>query len=348
MPANQPSIAFNENLKPLTRGLLGAHTMPFIAPPLLPEIGEITIKQGRAEDCYLLASLSALLKYPQGRTHIKSMFQTLADGTVIVRIKSNDFSPRLLKKVTDGFLEGKYEFEQKGGYDIFKISPRSLDNIRATSAVETNADAVKILERLSSYYHTRDWTHMAEAEAEDMSNIFTALPISLLAHEIRPAEPRFNETKPGDFVAAILGIHTKPIDINKAEGLNFLKQLKHEDLTYPVYLDMLNTSGVGRHAYQLSRIETIPHSNNCLVYLINPYDNSKEERFTLDEIKMRLPRCFVYEVGTKTPGLNKIWKSTNFKAIEPEIITPELLLTKLKDIFSDPIQVRKLIELCPE
>jgi hypothetical protein len=99
--------------------------------PLFPTDHElITLKQGKAGDCYLLAALDCIFNTPQGRAKVKSLFRESATGYTL-RIKRSPSNSFLQFKK----LEGKYQyfFDESTQEDVFFISKRRAQLIGVNS-----------------------------------------------------------------------------------------------------------------------------------------------------------------------------------------------------------------------
>jgi hypothetical protein len=284
---------------------------------LFPDIGTpITIKQGHTGNCYFLASLDCIFNSgPEGLAKIKSLFTETEHG-VTVRIKLSDISEHL--KVDK--LKDKYDHfhDSDRNEDVFIISKERLNIIDGPShGVKTNSLAVKILERLSSYYYVGDWGH----EVDDMA--------SVMAHNI----PNRHKRTSTEFMGHLLGIETEELkDIVKVIKLKTIAP------DYPVYISM--SYGVmdaygnthGRHALRLDKIIPNPLMTGGYEFvLVNPWDNQKTESYSLEDIKARKYRfCF-------------------FNALSPKAQLTKLLLTLTVDegqtILNTPPLLSLLLEL---
>lgn len=252
--------------------------------PLFPKQGPITIKQGHAGDCYLLTAIDCVLHTgEEGLSKVKSLFTETPEG-VHLKIKrteiyyySNNFSPEKLK---DKYT---YHYDLDNNEDVFFLSNKRLKEIDdSVLGVTTNSLAIKILERVSAYYYTGEWPN------DD-------LQASVIAHNI---PERHLYTTSTEFVGKFLGVHAQD-----TTSLNDIIKLKAINPTQPVYISMSygrSNFGVqhGRHALRIDRIVPKPSGEYDFI-LINPWDNQKEECFSLSAIKNNKARFCIYSIEEK-------------------------------------------------
>ncbi len=205
--------------------------------PLFPRDDvAITLSQGKTGDCYLLAALDCVFNLgKEGRDAIKSLFTETDDG-VIVRIKRSKQSAFLKPEK----MKGKYEYfhDTITDEDVFKISTEKLGEIdKTTIGAQTNSLAVKILERISSYYYVSDWNN-------------DGILASVLAHNIALRHSDTSTT----FVGTLLGI-----DAYDTRDLDQIIKLKTINPQLPVYISMsygkpdIFGKFHGRHALRVER-----------------------------------------------------------------------------------------------
>jgi hypothetical protein len=259
--------------------------------PLFPDDHDlITIKQGMAGDCYLLASLDCILNgEKEGRDLVKSMFTQTETG-VIVRVKRTAQSNHLKPEN----LVGKYDyyFDKSTNEDVFTLSNERLKTIDEQtwgvvskgSGVQSNSLAVKILERISPYYYVGKW---------NPNDPFA----SVLAHNINN---RHNDTSTV-FLGNLVGIQAYDYTSADVESIIRLKKINP---TQAVYMSMLyrkqDSHGAihSRHALRLKEvIQTGLDSYNFV--LANPWDNTVTELFSLEDIKKRKARYCIYSADAQ-------------------------------------------------
>ncbi|WP_115704293.1 hypothetical protein [Legionella sainthelensi] len=247
--------------------------------PLFPKNDAfVTIRQGKTGDCYLLAALDCILNSgPEGYAAIKSLFKEREDG-VEVRIKSTDLTQYLQKEKLHG--KYNYHYDPMTNQDVFFIDKKKLQEIdQTTYGVKSNSLAIKILERLSSYYLVSDWDQK--------------LPLaSIVAHK---TSKRHKETST-KFMGQLLGFMAH--DTRDVHEIVRLKTIAPQS---PIYISMsygqVDAHGErhGRHALRIDKI--IPNANSAGGYdfvLVNPWDNQKRETYSLDEILERKCRFSVF------------------------------------------------------
>ncbi len=206
-----------------------------------------------------------------GYALIKALFTQVRDG-VEVRFKVSDQS----RNLNPDQLRGKYGYyyDQIRKEDVFILSRARLNEIdRSDEGVETNSLAVKILERLSAYYFSRDWGSEVSSSTRGLTRT-----TSLSAHMIKR---RFDGT-PSMFVGKLLGIESyDSSDIDK------IVKLKNIFPDLPIYIDMNygKVDAYGRthsaHALRIDKIVPDRHDPaNYRFVLVNPWNNEirKEHR----------------------------------------------------------------------
>jgi hypothetical protein len=250
--------------------------------PLFPADNEpVTIKQGEVGDCYLLAGLDCIINVdPEGRAKFKSMFTQTADG-VTVRIKRTAIGNNLKLKMLTGKYRHSYNRNQR--VDEFFISNSRLKLIDDENSigVKSNSLAVKIIEHISSYYYTKSWDHR-EAYS------------SLKAH-IETGE-RF-KVSDNAFVAQLLGVETQ---ISSMDDIVKLKQLSPD---FPAYI-AIAWNAQSAHIRHALRIRNITVKRGITYFeLVNPWDNTKTETYSLFQIKDRNPFFAVF-----APTIQKLEK----------------------------------------
>ncbi|HAT1820943.1 TPA: Dot/Icm secretion system substrate [Legionella pneumophila] len=260
--------------------------------PLFPTKGPITIRQGIGGSCYLLSSLDCILNLgEEGEQLIKSLFTQTEDGKVIVRIKRHEALKDNLQK---NKMTGKYVHyvDELNNEDVFEISPERLKEIdNQYGGVKSNSLAIKILERLVSYYYAGDWSN-------------TNPLASVVAHDIPDRIAGFTSTA---FVGKFFGIQAEDIPYSKLDDIIKLKLMNPDE---PVYISMSygKVDGFGkfhgRHALRIDKI--IPKgSGNYDFVLINPHDNSKTETYSLDDLNKRNCRFCLFNTNIHRASLTK-------------------------------------------
>lgn len=245
--------------------------------PLFPDDNQkITIKQGQTGDCYLLAVLDCVLSSgKEGRDLVASMFTQNADESVTLRIPHNRHSQYLFLNN----INAKYQYvhNKNTNTDEITISKAQLERIdenrtetspgRFKRGVSSNSLAVKILEHISSYYFATAWNQQHSVVAHDQ-------------------EDRYKGNEAAVFVSKLLGIEGRYT--NNYDDIIRLKMLNPEQ---PLYIEMDHGEPDrdgrihGYHALRVKRIEKTGTSYNFV--LANPWDNSKEETYSLNDIQSR-------------------------------------------------------------
>ncbi|KTD42371.1 hypothetical protein [Legionella quateirensis] len=260
--------------------------------PLFPKDDTpITITQGQTGDCYLLTALDCIMNSgEEGLQLVKSLFTETEDG-VYLRIKrteiyatSKNFNP---DKMKDKYT---HHYDPATNEDVFFMDKARLKVIdSAWGGVRTNALALKIIERISSYYYTGEWPN------ED--------PLaSIVAHNIRSRHSMSSTAFVGKFIG---------VEAHDTKNIDEIIKLKTINPAQPVYISMSygrpDQYGIinGRHALRIDRV--IQNSDGTYDFvLINPHDNTKRETYKLDEIMKRNYRFSVYNTNTKNHELTKV------------------------------------------
>ena len=289
--------------------------------PLFPSDGQdITIRQGRAGDCYLLVIIDALLHGDQHtQKSFKNIFKQKSDGSVEVRLQHGDLSKNL--KLDRLHRRGyHYDYDKEKNQDVYTIPKELLQEFDSSLiGVQTNALAVKILEHLVPYYYFEDW------------HVNVALH-SVIAHDIHNRHG--NHLKSTEFTAALLGfnVHETP-----GTFIDEIIERKVANPDVPIYISMsYGTEDMfgqfhGRHALRIKQIIEMPGGNHQFI-LINPWNNTKTETFYLNDIKRRNPRFSEFSPSTEQLAHIKAQQDLPF-----QIATPK------EDLPSIDIQVRQSI-----
>ncbi|WP_454781978.1 hypothetical protein [Legionella sp. WA2022007384] len=268
-------------------------------PPLFPNNNEyVYISQQQVGDCYLLAHLDCYLnEVAGGRSHIKEMFTENSDGSVTVRFPRNHYSKYLV--LTDITAKYHYTQDKTTGHDVFTIPKEELQRIDRNQiefnkyGVQSNSLAVKIIEHLSSYYFT--------------GSLGTEPNISAIAHNFNN---RYESTNAAAvFVSHLLGTHAYPAPVE------YIKKMKESITPYTpsTVVDMKyglpDASGEihSVHTLRIHRLEVVQTESGPIVYfhLVNPWDNSKTEVFSEEELRKREARFFVLNLDKPRETLNK-------------------------------------------
>lgn len=219
----------------------------------------ISIKQGRPDDCFLLASLDCILNSgPHGLALLKSLCEEVKDG-VIIRLPHTHLSANLSPKL----LKGKYEYtyDSIGKRDEFFLNWTQLERIDKSQGVSTNALIVKILEHLIPYYFIKGNRRLRRS--------------SLSAHSDTHHRTGNDDTV---FVAKLLGIKAEIIKDYKEAT-----QIKESCPSWPIFIGIYDYKPAGcDHALRLDNIISGKTGSKRFV-LVNPWDNLKKEMYPLDE-----------------------------------------------------------------
>ena len=309
--------------------------------PLFPRDDQpVAIKQGRAGSCYLLVGLDCVLnQMPEGRALVKSRFEEYPDGSgaVRVKIKRNAHSPH----VDPGKLGAKYTVDQSDPeYDywyvpkaqVARIAQESELDLHLRPGVAGNCLAVKIIERISSYYYIQGGGVDPGA--------------SLVAHN---ADQRYIGS-PSAFLANLLGVqsdtvlgeYVKQTPELLDRNINNLIKLKKINPNAPVYVQMLwgqQLAGLyhSSHALRVDRIEPDGRGSYNF-YLVNPWDTSAAPTvFTLEEMKLRDPNFSHFSPSSKHADLTAVLLQANPEVGKYAYDHPDLFNTLLaiKDKFSE-------------
>ncbi len=298
---------------------------------LFPKENEpLKIRQGKAGDCYLLVVLDCLYGTEDGRKLIQSMFTQTPEG-IEVRIKASNLSKRLQYEK----MEGKYEYRATPTEDIFFLSNDRLQKIdQKSSGVHTNSLAIKILERLISYYYSCDWE----------TN-------SLIAH---------NEPYIGDQLNILRNFFS--IEIKQSYDINKMIKLKQRNPDEPIFIGMrygkfdIYNSHHCQHALRVDKLSS--DSNGQYFTLINPWNNQAcnkngelGEKFYVKYLKKR-DCCFLTFPDIDVNKPQKVLKSLNFdnylSHIERMVEKLEKKITikdeKIQNLRNKPIINKKELE----
>ena len=276
---------------------------------------QTTIEQGRVGNCSWLTVLDCLMNTStEGLDFIKSMFHKREDG-VVVRIKRTYHSENLKNK---NLTQYRYFYDNSTDEDVFFVSREKCEQIAGeTKGVKTNALAIKILERICSYYFYNNW--------QPVTNSIDAHNMGI----IRYAEQTQFSTL--SFIAEWLSLDIKPI---KFSDFWMLKQLLPNP---PLYMSFELSPGL-RHAFRLETIEKHhKDSTSWWVVLRNPWHNMKRERYPLSQVLSSNPSVYLvksnslhYELAgvlLKNKAVLKVWFGESYTLLKESTADPKIFDT---------------------
>ncbi len=300
--------------------------------PLFPEKNTpLTIKQGPVDDCYLLVALDCIFNSgDEARQLLASKFTQTPLG-LTVRIKRNNQSTRLDSQK----MRGKYihVYDRNTDEDVFFIGQQKLKEIdNSKKGAQTNSLAIKVLERISSYYYTGDWDHTSESG-------------SLTAHSIRQRHME-SSTR---FVGKLLGIHAE--DTEEMDEIIKLKLMNPREAIYISFAygePDANGKIHDRHALRIDKV--VPKTNGGYDFiLVNPWDNQKQETFSLGELEKRDCRFCTFSLNQQRYEITRILlknpvEQGQYIFANPELFTLLLQMQKLS-LLSDAKNIQACINL---
>ncbi|HBD9219214.1 TPA: hypothetical protein KLD12_001218 [Legionella pneumophila] len=300
--------------------------------PLFPEKNTpLTIKQGPVDDCYLLVALDCIFNSgDEARQLLASKFTQTPLG-LTVRIKRNNQSTRLDSQK----MRGKYihVYDRNTDEDVFFIGQQKLKEIdNSKKGVQTNSLAIKVLERISSYYYTGDWDHTGESG-------------SLTAHSI---SQRHMESSTR-FVGKLLGIHAE--DTEEMDEIIKLKLMNPREAVYISFAygePDANGKIHERHALRIDKV--VPKTNGGYDFiLVNPWDNQKEETFSLGELEKRDCRFCTFSLNQQRYEITRILLKNPVEQGQYIFANPELFTLLLQmqkpSLLSDAKNIQACINL---
>ncbi|HAZ7573666.1 hypothetical protein OQJ02_12145 [Legionella sp. PATHC032] len=300
--------------------------------PLFPEKNTpLTIKQGPVDDCYLLVALDCIFNSgDEARQLLASKFTQTPLG-LTVRIKRNNQSTRLDSQK----MRGKYihVYDRNTDEDIFFIGQQKLKEIdNSKKGVQTNSLAIKVLERISSYYYTGDWDHAGESG-------------SLTAHSIRQRHME-SSTR---FVGKLLGIHAE--DTEEMDEIIKLKLMNPREAIYISFAygePDANGKIHERHALRIDKVVSKTNGGYDFI-LVNPWDNQKQETFSLGELEKRDCRFCTFSLNQQRYEVTRILlknpvEQGQYIFANPELFTLLLQMQKLS-LLSDAKNIQACINL---
>ena len=260
--------------------------------PLFPaNDAPVLMRQGAVGNCYMLAALDCILNAgPEGYRLVKSLFTETTDN-ITVRLKHSVQSAHIKPHM----LAGKYTYyyDMSRNEDVFILGREKIFEIESSMAgVTTNSLAVRILERLFSYYYEPAWDSFAPMA-------------SVIAHNI-PIR-RYQGTSSA-FVSKLLGIK-----IHESFDIDEIIKLKTICPEQPVYVSM--SYGVAdafgqihtRHALRIDKIIPKPgHPGEYDFILVNPWNNQKSETFSSAEIGTKNCRFCTYIINPEQHELTRM------------------------------------------
>ena len=230
---------------------------------LFSSFSKTQIQQGKTGDCYLLAILDGLMNNgPEGLDMIKALFRQSTDEVIVLRIPRSDLSNNLIGKDLSQY---HYYVDTLTDEDVFTIDHHKCAEMeRNMHGVQTDALAVKILERVCSYYYRNHWQ---------------SITTSIAAHSIRKmAIANDAPLRSIQFVQKWLALETHPI-----VNLNHLFLIKQIFPNLPIYMSM--DFEPSRHSYQFEALISADcNMNNAQLQVWNPWNNQVLETHSFTSI----------------------------------------------------------------
>lgn len=249
---------------------------PSLRTPLFPDNPkDLTIAQGNTGDCYLLAAADAIIKNPCTFNKLKSMFKQTDEGIEIrLSTKLNVQQEASMRK-----KHYRYHFDEEKKEHVIFVPQVKVNQIDLTAEVKTNSLAVKLLERITSYFYDAAMPEMA-----DLSDPNAIAP-SIQAHEL---EGRHIGKTSSKFIAEVLSMGHRSLSLEEVN--KYAKVLPAP----PFYLgldwgekDRYGRTD-GRHAVRLDSID------NIHVRFANPWDNQEIKSMRLDDLETRNPAMNIF------------------------------------------------------
>jgi hypothetical protein len=258
---------------------------------LFPETGVIEIHQSSTGDCYLLAALDGLLNtLPGGLEKIKAMFTATPDGAVIFRLKRSELSPNLRADTIR--LNYGYDIDCSTDEDVFTVGSEKLKEIDEGISVRTNSLAVKIIERISSYYFPNKF------ELDGSYYITTPQDFVLDFSFVRHGERSFKAYSSAEFVALLFGFHS--VEINLKQAGELIKLSAQQAIYVSMSYGKVDAYGKqhGRHALRL-------HSMSADTFtLINPWNTTKKEHYSAADLERKSPKFYIFGMDSNDNTLS--------------------------------------------
>lgn len=298
--------------------------------PLFPENdAPITMIQGNLGDCYLIAAIDCVVNYgPEGYKLFKSMF-TVHDNGVEIRIANNPFRKYLNHKIRENKLDlksGKYGhyFDSAYNQDVFFLPDARLNEIDSDyRGVKTNSLAVKVLERIATYYYSVDYELQYDAADEKEVSFDDSLVVHNIDNKFR--HPGYSSAQ---FIAELLNLKIIPHAIGDVDKIIKLK-IAHP--AYPIYIGM-TTSGLdgygtapGAHAFRLNKIypSKNPDTGGYVFGLVDPHNTEIEKFYSLSALKKQAIDFFVFNINPQEYALVEFLLTTDAPRTPTQIIQEE-------------------------
>lgn len=248
--------------------------------PLFPEKGgHLKYQQGEFGDCFVLVAVQCIYNSGQpGRQFLKSLFEEKADH-ILVRLPHTDQS-RYLRPAEFDEKYGYY-FNSRDNQDVFVIPHATLSDIdQSKHGVHSNTLALKILERLVSYYYEFNWDRRQRHGSLDAHNFEGSRHPSISTSCM--------------FMSKVLGVAIESFDIDQ---IIKLKNICPEQPVYVSRKSYLSNDKRSRHAYLLqavARNKDIPEEYDFS--LINPWNSEEIERHGKADLQLRESNFVIYIV----------------------------------------------------
>lgn len=256
---------------------------------------KITIFQGKAGDCYMLAALDCLFNSNTGLERVRSMFNEYSHG-IELKINRNKFSENMLFRKKTGVFKGKYYhiYDPKTDTDLFLIPNHRLNYIDShREGVQSNSLAVKIFEHVLSYYYDIAVPGEQDQNSSDEENPDTLGFDSFDEHN---RKNRLNDLSieseiESEFFASIFNIEQFCVRKDKLGSIIIFKQ---DYFNIPIYV-ALDRAEKEKHAYRIQSIKVNTEIQGGFEFiLLDPWNNVEAQSFTLEQIRAGNPFFVIF------------------------------------------------------
>jgi len=248
--------------------MIKSHVKKLSPPALFSRTTEL--QQGQLGNCFLLATLSALLSSPQNEHAVKSLFHRLPDGSLEVRVRHpHDLLKSARSAEQREELTKKYQYRFENGESVFTLDPLRQHIINSSElGVLSNSFGVKILERISHYIY----------EPSQRIDLGSLMP-TLLDH----LHTNIDFIK--DFLERLMDVRVKYEPLGKHDQIKDLIPMLNSASDKALFVAM--DDGASGHVWALKNISFNPRANQYEFHLVNPHNTAATELISEADIRKR-------------------------------------------------------------
>lgn len=276
---------------------------------LFPPAERYASQQGSIGDCYLVMTLDAMLKSPQGKEKLLSCFTENEDGSVTVKYPTSDIEFTLNPgEKTEDYISREYFSES----NTRRLSFGLIDEYTTKTSIAENYEnpfqlkgpqGLKMLEHLYGMVEYDKELTILTKNLETTDNESEKEILQELVNKYKNDKDTYITTFIGnggleDIVYQTFNITPYP-GINDEELLTMEEKWDNLIITASTQEDKPELGIFGHHAYKLEPMKNEDGSYSYLV--INPWNTSLNKTLTLEEVKNTFSKITAANINDNLP-----------------------------------------------